>query len=221
MFLSVISPQGQVSSLDLGALEVWRLELHTYSGSLDDPDSKNMLALVFRYVIAGTTALQPVVAVDCRCTSELSAVLKIGLAAGGRDGDKARLREVLKVLHNKFSDAETKAVFQSVDKLVDIYHDFLGALFGQRPQALAGLDAIMMGEALDWKYALTAMRHQPWLVKPSAQASGLGPSPGMGAALPAAPGAGRGKRTGKKDTPSLGALPPPPAGGDLKPVPDL
>lgn len=180
MFLSVINPLGQAASLDLVRLPVWRLEMRAmqYSGG---PTAG--LALGIAYSPDGVTgAFATIACLDCKVPGEdVKPIAALGFPRGDRLGDKERLREALKVLHNSLpSGKEAEEVGARSVKLVDFYHDILNACWGFKGplQAISANGA--KGELDGWRWALTPHRFDSWLVEAGAgQALGLGVAPGV------------------------------------------
>ena len=238
MFLNVIDPVGTLTSLDLGAAESWQLGVLAFPGNpVEAPDRKNMLGLVFRYVVAGTMAKVTVAAFDTDTEHEAEQVAAVGLPMVTRDGNIDRVREAMKVIIN--AEGQTQATMTAMNgqatKLVNLYHDLLLALFAQGASPLTTLNLPLAGQFEDqkrlYRYALTMHRNQPWLREVEGNASGggqanptlgLGPPPGVaGAPPPVSKGgrhpAGKGKgKSGGQEPETLG--PPSAVAADLPPL---
>jgi hypothetical protein len=234
MFLNVIDPVGRLTSMDLGALEIWRLELVAFpSSKIEHPERKNMLGLAFVYVLHGQYATVTVAAFDTETEHEAEQVAAVGLPAMTREGNIDRVREAMKVVINAEgqTQASTTALVQQATRLVNLYHDLLAALFGRGAAALGSLEVPLVGQFEDekkvYRYALTMHRNQPWLPNGAVVDPGLGMGapPGVAGAKPPpvskggkhpvgrkAPGGAIGPPSASAEPPELNAESLPPLG---------
>jgi hypothetical protein len=233
MFLNVIDPTGGLTSLDLGAIESWRLELRAFATATATEElphpPKHMLGLVFAYIVLGQKATLVVAAFDTETLHEAEQVAAVGLPAMTREGNVDRIREAMKVVINQEgqTQASTTALVQQAIKLVNLYHDLLDRLFSQGSTTLGMLDAPMVGTFKDetkvYRYALTTLRNQSWLKELSAPtanpALGLGEGPGF--AGPPPPVSKGGKHPPKRGKAPVGGQEPeelgPPSASALLP----
>lgn len=163
MYLVVINPIGLVTSLDLLALPVWRLETR----AIEWPGSTTKaLALGIAYVNAGTTGFAAIAAINCLVESKdaVDPIAKLGLPGGEAGPMKERLREGIRSLIN--ADVNTKDVDDMVlaaSTLVDAYQSIMTAMWGFTPP-LAQMGADAKGELQGWKWALmSTKRYSSWL----------------------------------------------------------
>jgi hypothetical protein len=217
VYLNVIDPVGSLTSLDLGAIECWRLELIAFPGNLvEAPARKNMLGLALRYITLGGYASQIVAGFDTDSDTEAEKVAAVGLPAQNREGNVERVKEAMKVFINGTSPSDyTDLAFKAV-RLVHLYHDLIAALFGKAASGLATIEIPLVGQFEDekkvFRYALTTHRNQPWLTVEAVSdpALGLGKPPGIAGPPPPVSKGGRHATAtkGKGKAPSA----PPPAG---------
>lgn len=200
MFLNVINPVGSLTSLDLGAVESWRLEMRAFPGNpVEAPTRKNMLGLLMSYGLGGQHVSLIIAAFDTDTEHEAEQVAAVGLPALTRDGNIDRVREAMKVIINieGQTQASTTALIQQATRLVNLYHDLLAALFGKAATGLASIEVPLVGKFEDeqkmYRYALTTHRNQPWLAVEGTidPGLGLGPPPGVAGAAPPVSKGGR------------------------------
>lgn len=205
MYLTVASPTGAVSSIDLRELPSWRVELAELSMPGDEkPEVKHWIAVCLRYVAAGATVLQVVAALNVpQSTGELARVAITGLPKGQRVPDKERLRESLRILCNcpDLTGSAAEDIAAEGSKLADVYHDVLGALFSNQ-QAMPIPGPVVKGEYHGWRYSVSRERFAAVLDLPVIGGGGLGPPP----ALP-------GESAEPKEPKPDGDRPPPPTAG--------
>ncbi len=215
MYLTVRNPWGQVSSLDLTNMPVFRLEL---AASRLQPDAKDgiptWLTVNIRYVVAGTTASAIVAGLELKGTSgEAQQIADIGFTRHDRPGNKDRVRESAKVLVNSMQQRVMEDTNLKLGNLVDIYHDVLEAMWSpQRPNQLGSVGAVAKGEFEGWQYLLTKTRFEPLLLpsvaQPGVPAVGSFMPPIAAASVAVAPGT-----AGLQSPPPAASLsmPPPPS----------
>ncbi len=162
MYLVVINPLGSITSLDLHALAIWRLDTR----AIDWPgSSQKALALGISYVNAGTSGFAAIVAINCQVEGdEVMPIAKVGLPGGERGPMKERLREAVSSLIN--ANVPTKDVDDikvAASAMVDCYHALLQALWGFTP-ALGAMGTDAKGELQGWRWSLLRSdRYAPWL----------------------------------------------------------
>lgn len=218
MYLTVRNPWGQVSSLDLTNMPVFRLELAAARLPPDAPDAPaTWLAISIRYVVAGTTASAIVAALELKGTSgEAKQIADIGLPRHDRAGNKDRLRESAKVLVNSMAQRAIEETNLKLGNLVDIYHEVLEAMWSPRTNKLGDVGAVAKGELDGWQYLLTRTRFEqlllPSTVQPGVSMGSFVPPIHLGSAA-VAPG------TAGLSTPAPVAAPdmPPPPSSDTGP----
>jgi hypothetical protein len=217
VYLNVIDPVGSLTSLDLGAIECWRLEMIAFAGNqVEAPARRNMLGLSLRFITPGGYASQHIAAFDTDTEHEAAQVAAVGLPASTREGNIQRVREAMKVVINVHSQNDTTVMIGQAVKLVHLYHDLLAALFGKAASGLATIEIPLVGQFEDekkvYRYALTTHRNQPWLTveAESDPALGLGKPPGIAGPPPPVSKGGRHATAtkGKGKAPPA----PPPAG---------
>src|ERR1700677_3666845 len=166
MYLSVINPLGLALSLDLVSLPVWRIEMR----EMQVPGSSSKgLALGVAYpapVPTGGT-FTAIACLDCRIDGDdVKPIAGVGFPRGDRLGDKERLREALKVLHNSMSNGkDVEEICAKSAKLVDFYHDILTACWGFKPALQTISTNGAKGELDGWRWALSPHRFDAWLVE--------------------------------------------------------
>lgn len=216
MYLTVRNPWGQVSSLDLTNMPVFRLELAASRLPPDQPHPAppTWLTISIRYVVSGTTASAIVAGLELKGTSgEAQQIAEIGLTRHDRAGNKDRVRESAKVLVNSMQQRQMEDANLKLGNLVDIYHDVLDAMWSpQRPNQLGSVGALAKGEFEGWQYLLTKTRFEPLLlpsvVQPGMASIGSFVPPIAAASVAVAPGTA-GLQT-PPPAPSL-SMPPPPS----------
>lgn len=184
MFLSVISPLGAATSLDLAQIPIWRLELRA---TQVEHSERKALALGIGYVTAGTRAFATIAALDCQVTgSEVDPIAAVGFPHPDRQSNKERIREALKALINTGMVAkEVEEISAASAGMVDAYHDILQACWGMNP-ALASVGPVAKGELQGWRWALlSAGRFSPWIAAAVAPGSGMAAAPGSEPMAPA------------------------------------
>lgn len=189
MFLSVISPLGAATTLDLVQIPIWRLELRA---SLVEHAERKCLALGIGYVTAGTRAFATLVAIDCQVTgSEVDPIAAVGFPHADRTANKERLREALKALINTgLAAKDVEEISAKSASMVDAYHDILQACWGMNP-ALGAVGPAAKGELEGWRWALLREgRFSPWMSSAAAASLGGGFATVPGTeAMPPAPAA--------------------------------
>jgi hypothetical protein len=162
MFLTVIKPSSEITSLDLDTIPVWALRIEAVSNG---DDGKGSLVLGIRYLAPGTasgTALVQILALNCRCpVADLQPVVRLGFPPD-KEQAKDRLRESMKVLYN--SNMPAKDVDELLPKagaVVTAYFQIRDALFGKQP-ALDRIGPVAQGEFDGYRWAITRARFEAW-----------------------------------------------------------
>jgi hypothetical protein len=199
MFLTVLSPVGTVTSLDLAATSIWRIAFREMPVPGAETGSKG-LALGIEYTAMGTNGFAAIACLDCKITGDdLKPVAMVGLPGGDRARTKERLREALAVLINSLDRKVADQIGADSARLVDAYYDLVEGLWGFKGTLEKPITAAVRGEfdgggggagaaggtaggTAPWKWALTTTRFEGWLTKSDGGAAGLGLS-----ALPARP----------------------------------
>jgi hypothetical protein len=167
MYLSVLNPWGQYTSLDLDNMPAWRLELAALALPPDDlnPPSKTWLGVVLRYTSMGTTAATAIVAMSVKASGpSAEKIAAVGFPFLELHANKDRLKEAAKILVNTdLAQKEYESINARLPGLVDAYHNVLKALAMPDPTPLGDVEPLALGEFEGWRYALTKMRYEPWL----------------------------------------------------------
>lgn len=139
MYIFSIDPKGVLTSINLGNMLVWRLELTALG---------NNLGIGIRYLMGQRTSVSMIAALDClSAKDELISIAKTGLPKGTIPGDKERLAESMKILFNAdLKEAQVSELIQKGSGLVDIYHQVLTSL-------RSGLTA--SGKFESWRWAVS------------------------------------------------------------------
>ncbi len=174
MFLTVISPLGLITSLDLLATPIWRLELRAQPWLATDAKA---LALGVSYSSQG--AFMVICAINCQVTDDtVEPIAKLGFPEKDRVLNKERLREAMKALINAGILAkDVDAISVASAGLVDAYFDIQRAMWGMNP-SLNSLGPAAKGDMQGWRWALTRERFSAWLGDTLTAAAGMGPAPG-------------------------------------------
>jgi len=161
VYLHVIAPNGTYTCIDLVTLPVWRLEL---GAKAIGAGAASHIALMLAYVAPTGPQRVVIAAVDTKSADDAPAIADVGFPNGTKDGDRARLHEAAKSLHNVESlRKEADGIAQRVALLADLYHGFLDALVEVRGGALdTPLGPPLKGTIEGWRFALTAARFESW-----------------------------------------------------------
>jgi hypothetical protein len=160
VYVSILSPIGHASSLDLSALPLWRLELREMVVPATALKVKGLALGVAFPAATGTSAFVSIVCLNCKIPGEdLQLIAAEGLPKVDRVGNKEHLRDALKVLVNSLPIKEMEEVGAKSARLVDTYYEILEAIWGPPPRAQ------VTGELDGWRWAIGAERFAHWDAK--------------------------------------------------------
>jgi len=229
VYLSVVAPNGQVTSLSLADMPLWRLGLSV---------ERRSVALALSYPNMSHTGLGrvTVAAVDCDMDgTELQPIVDRGLPSADRNVNKGTLREEVQKFVNVKPQNVVNELSDRLMRLVDTYHDILQKAWGT-DASLQTVVGATTGELGGYRWALLKTRFEPWLsdvgvpvaaapafgsvpVGTSAPITTLGGAPAGGTAFPPAPAKQATPAGGSNELDPPGEPPPPPPGPPIPPAP--
>ena len=173
MYLNVINPTGICYSVDL-TIPLWRLELARWGTDPATPTRQPYLGLVLRYVTgvvlkngAEQTVTQVVyiAGIDTKTAGdELINIVAKGFPHETKVENRRAFKEAIGIFHNALEKGtEADDLIERTLTLVDIRHDLLDGMWGQRPDALTPLGPVVTGIYEGYRYALVNSRFDKWL----------------------------------------------------------
>lgn len=188
MFLTVLNPHGEITSMALTDLPVWMLELRATRYHQPKPEGEGApnegrtLALGIVSVVSGALTFIPIAGIDLvLATGEVGSIAADGFSKGSPAANKESLRDRLGMLHNGASQSASQVdeLIPKASGLADVHASILKALWGTQQGIDQSAGILLKGEFEGWRYAITRTRFEAVFTPSLAAAEGMGTVPGL------------------------------------------